>query len=180
MHVLFVEPGFPRNQREFVRALHAVGATVTGIGESPLEALPDDVRHWLHGYERVPSVTNEGALRDAVQRVQARGWVDRLEASVEAHILPTAHVREACDIPGTSAKTAFLCRDKPAMKEVLREAGIPCAQSTGATSAQDVTDFAEDVGFPLILKPRDAAGAAGTYRAENEEELLEAIRAHPW
>ena len=177
MHVLFVEPGFPRNQREFVRALHAVGATVTGIGESPAEALDHELRHWMHAYEQVPSVTNEGALRDAVQRIQARGWVDRLEASVEAHILPTAHVREACSIPGTSPKTAFLCRDKPAMKEVLRDAGIPCAQSTGATSAQDVLDFAEEVGYPLILKPRDAAGAAGTYRAADADELQEAIRA---
>jgi hypothetical protein len=32
MHVLFVEPHFPRNQREFVRALASVGARVTGIG----------------------------------------------------------------------------------------------------------------------------------------------------
>ena len=33
MHVIFVEPGFPDNQREFVRALVQVGASVTGIGE---------------------------------------------------------------------------------------------------------------------------------------------------
>ena len=33
MHVVFVEPAFPANQREFVRALHTVGAKVTGIGE---------------------------------------------------------------------------------------------------------------------------------------------------
>jgi len=33
MHVVFVEPAFPRNQREFVRALRAAGAHVTGIGE---------------------------------------------------------------------------------------------------------------------------------------------------
>ena len=35
MHVIFVEPRFPANQRQFARALHAVGAKVTGIGESP-------------------------------------------------------------------------------------------------------------------------------------------------
>ena len=43
MHVLFVEPAFPKNQREFVRALRQVGAQVTGIGESPLEAIDSDV-----------------------------------------------------------------------------------------------------------------------------------------
>jgi len=175
VHVLFVEPSFPRNQREFVRALRAVGARVTAIGESPADGLDHDLRGWLHGYERVPSVVHEEALHDAVRRVQAREWVDRLEATVEAHILPVARVREACRIPGTSTRTAWLCRDKPAMKEALRAAGVPCAQSTGTTSAAEIRAFAERVGYPVILKPRDAAGAAGTHRAANPEELKVAI-----
>ncbi|NIV49420.1 MAG: ATPase, partial [Gammaproteobacteria bacterium] len=69
-----------------------------------------------------------------VRRCQTRGWVDRLEATVEAHVMAAAHVREACGIPGTTTRTAFLCRDKPAMKEALRQAGIPCAQSDGVDS----------------------------------------------
>ena len=61
------------------------------------------------------------------------------------------------------------------MKEVLRDAGIPCAQSTGASSADEVRAFVEQVGFPVILKPRAAAGAAGTFRAANDAELERAI-----
>ncbi len=175
MHVLFVEPAFPRNQRDFVRALHAVGARVTAIGESPASALDEDLRRWLHAYEQVPSVTHEEALLRTVRAVQDREWVDRLEATVEAHILPAAHVREACSIPGTSVRTAFLCRDKPAMKQALRDADVPCARSTGATSADEVRAFAADVGYPLILKPRDSAGASGTYRAEDAEQLERVI-----
>lgn len=177
MHVVFVEPAFPRNQREFVRALRAAGARVTGIGERSVDAMDDELVGWLYRYEQISSVTNEGALLAAVRRAQAREWVDRLEATVEAHILPTAKVREACTIPGTSVRTAFLCRDKPAMKEALRAAGVPCAQSIGTSSPQEVREFAQHVGFPLILKPRDSAGAAGTYRAGNPEELEQAIRA---
>ncbi len=176
VHVLFLEPAFPRNQRDFVRGLHRAGARVTGIGESAADSFDDELRSWLHGYERVRSVTDQGALYEAVRRVQAREWVDRLEATVEAHILPAAKVREACSIPGTSVQTAYLCRDKPTMKEALRAAGIPCAQSTGASSAEEVRAFAQRVGFPLILKPRDAAGASGTHRAGNPEELESAIR----
>lgn len=177
MHVIFVEPAFPRNQRDFVRALHAVGAHVTGIGESPVEALDDELKSWLGGYERVRSVVDEAALLATVKRIQARGWVDRMEATVEAHVQAAANVRAACSIPGTSTRTAFLCRDKPAMKEALRAAGVPCAQSVGADSAEAVRAFANAVGYPLILKPRDAAGAAGTHRASNAEELDAAIRA---
>ena len=37
MHVLFVEPAFPRNQMHFVRALHSVGAAVTAIGDGQVD-----------------------------------------------------------------------------------------------------------------------------------------------
>ena len=88
MHVLFVEPRFPANQPEFVRGLHAAGARVTGIGEAPVEELGPVLQSWLHGYERVSNVCHEGEMLDAVRRVQGREWVDRIEATIEAHILP--------------------------------------------------------------------------------------------
>jgi formate-dependent phosphoribosylglycinamide formyltransferase (GAR transformylase) len=175
MHVLFVEPAFPHNQREFVRALHKVGARVTGIGERPQQYLDTELKGWLHGYEQVGSVVNQQALLEAVRLCQAREWVDRLEATVEAHILPAAKVREACGIPGTTVRTAFLCRDKPAMKQALREAGIPCAQSAGVSTPDEARRFAEQVGFPVIVKPRDAAGAAGTHRADGPAQLEQVI-----
>lgn len=175
MHVLFVEPSFPRNQRDFVRALAEVGARVTGIGEAPLSALDAELKSWLHGYEEVGSVTHTESLHETVKRVQAREWVDRIEATVEAHIMPVAHVREACEIPGTSTKTAWLCRDKPAMKEVLREAGIPTAQSIGTSSVKEAHEFAERIGYPLIVKPRAGAGASGTVRVDDLEALDAAL-----
>jgi D-alanine-D-alanine ligase-like ATP-grasp enzyme len=175
MHVVFVEPSFPRNQMEFVRALHEVGATVSAIGEAPLEGLPRQLKEWLTLYEQVPSVVHQPSLEEAVRAIQAKAPVDRLEGSVEAHVTAIADVREACGIPGTSVRTTFLCRDKPAMKEVLREAGVACAQSTGAESAEEARAFAAEVGYPLVLKPLDAAGAAGTYRVDNDEELEQAI-----
>ena len=177
MHVIFVEPAFPKNQREFVRALHQTGARVTGIGESPREALDSELKSWMHAYERVRSVVDEGALSQAVQRCQAREWVDRLETTVEAHILAVANVREKCKIPGTSVRTAFLCRDKPAMKDALRAAGVPCAQSIGTKDITEAREFVAKVGYPVILKPRDAAGASGTFKAADPKELETAFQA---
>lgn len=175
MHVILVEPCFPLNQREFARALHAVGAQVTGIGERPLEALDDDLRTWLSAYEQVRSVVHEPSMIDAVRRVQARRVVDAMEATIEAHILPAAHVREACGIKGTSVQTAFLCRDKVAMKDALRSAGVPCAASASAESAEQVRAFVGEHGYPVILKPRGGAGASGTYKCTDDQELDYAI-----
>jgi carbamoylphosphate synthase large subunit len=175
MNVVFVEPFFPPSQRHFARALAEAGATVIGVGESPAEALDEQLKGWLHDYAQVPSVTDVEAMTRQVRWTQDKLWVDRIEATIEAHTLATAQVREACTIPGTSVRTAWLCRDKPSMKQVLREAGVPTAASTAVGSAAEALAFAEQVGFPLILKPRSGAGAAGTIRAENAAGLERAL-----
>src|ERR1700730_3458746 len=171
MNVIFIEPGFPPNQREFVRGLAAVGASVIGIGERPVDELDGDLKSWMLHYERLSNVTNVEELTHAVRWVQERLWVDRLETAIEAHTMAAAHARERCRIPGTSVRTAYLCRDKPSMKEALRSAGVPTAQSIAADSAAEVRAFAEVVGYPLILKPRAAAGASGTRRVDSDAEL---------
>ena len=175
MHVVFLEPSFPDNQKQFVRALSEVGATVIGVGERPKDWLDGDVAGWLAHYEQVPSVVDEGRLIEVVRGLQQHLHIERLEASIEAHVMAAARVREACGIPGTSVHTTYLCRDKPAMKDVLRHAGIRTAASTGAHSGHEVWQFAHAVGFPLVLKPAAGAGAAGAQRVNGPDELDEAI-----
>lgn len=177
MHAVFIEPSFPANQKEFVRALHEAGAKVTGIGERPGEALDSDLQRWLFHYERVGSVVDTPLVTGVVQAIHQRLPVDRLEASVEAHTMTAARVREALGIPGTSTRTTFLCRDKPAMKEALREAGVPCARSLGSDDREEIRAFAADVGYPLVVKPRAGAGASGTARVDSEEALGPALDA---
>ena len=171
MHIVFVEPRFPGNQKLFIKGLAEIGVTITAIGEGSKDSLDDELKGWLTHYEQVQNVTSEEGLLRAVRFIQGRAHVDRLEATIEAHIMPVAKVREAAGIPGTSVRTAFLCRDKPAMKEVLREGGVPCALSLGASSIKEAMEFAEQVGFPLILKPRDGAGASGAVRADSMAEF---------
>ena len=84
MNVIFLEPGFPANQREFVRALASTGAHVLGVGDRPQEWLDDELKGWLGGYQQIKSVPDEGALEWAVRQFQSRMWVDRMEAVVEA------------------------------------------------------------------------------------------------
>lgn len=171
MHVVFVEPRFPGNQKDFVRGLREAGAEVSAIGESPIEALGPELRGWLTHYEQVGSVCDETELRRVVAWMHEQRPVERLEATVEAHILPVANVREALGIPGTSVRTAYLCRDKPAMKDALRAAGVETARSMGGGDVGEIATFAGTVGFPVIIKPRAAAGASGTYQVGSEVEL---------
>ena len=177
MHIVFIEPRFPGNQKQFIKGLAEVGATISAIGEGSKDSLDSELRHWLTHYEEVTNVCDEKQVLNAVRFIQKHKHVDRLEATVEAHIMPCAHVREAAGIPGTTARTAYLCRDKPAMKEVLRAGGVPCAESTAAASTDEVRAFIERVGYPVIIKPRDGAGASGASRIESDRELEPALRA---
>ena len=177
MNVVFVEPAFPPSQRHFARALRHAGAYVMAVSERPLDSYDPELRSWVDWHWQVSSVTDEGALEWAVRQAQQHRWIDRLEVTIEAHVLPAARVRERCGIPGTSVRAAWLCRDKPSMKQALREAGVPCAQSAAVSSPDEVRQFVEAVGLPVILKPRDGAGAAGTLRVGDLQDLEFAIRA---
>ncbi|MFT4622190.1 MAG: carbamoylphosphate synthase large subunit [Myxococcota bacterium] len=175
-HVIFVAPHFPANQRRFARGLKNVGARVSAICDSRYQHLDSEVRSLIDDYEYVPSVTHEASVLEAVRKIQARGpWVDRLEATVEAHMLPVARVRQACGIPGSTPEQIELCRDKYKMKQFLRAKGVPCAQNAIVNRAEDVVAFVAEVGFPIILKPRDGAGAHSTYKISDEAELRRAI-----
>ena len=129
----------------------------------------------MSGYYKVGSVTNLREMTEAVRFIQSKVWVDGLEATVEAHTMVAAQVREATGIPGTSVRTTWLCRDKPSMKQALREVGVPTAASAAVDHAHEAWAFAEAVGYPLILKPRDGAGAKDTMRVDNDTELAHAL-----
>lgn len=171
MHVVLIEPCFPKNQREFLRGLLSTGARVSAISERPPEALPPELRDDLFQFERVRSVVDEHALAEACKRLSQRARVDRLEATVEAHVMAAAHVREKLGIHGTTSQTAWLCRDKPAMKEAVRAAGLGCAASARVRSVADAEAFVKANGYPVILKPIDGAGASGATRCADDAGL---------
>ncbi len=54
---------------------------------------------------------------------------------------------------------------------MLRAAGVPCARHRLADSAAAAASFAEEVGFPLVVKPPAGAGAKSTFRLDDANDL---------
>lgn len=177
MHLIFVAPHFPTYQKRFVLALKAVGAQVSGIGDSPEHELPSDVKQALNNYYQITNVTDATALTECVKYIQSLGWVDRLEATIESHMLAAALTREACNIPGMNYQQTLICRDKTTMKQFLRDRGIPCAAFDAIDNPEEIKAFADEVGYPIIIKPRDGAGASATFRCNSPQDLWPAIQA---
>ncbi|MBL8936958.1 MAG: hypothetical protein JNM69_20530 [Archangium sp.] len=99
--------------------------------------------------------------------IQSKVKVDRLEAVVEAHVMSAAKVRERCGIPGTSVRSTFLCRDKPAMKEALRQAGVACAQLQRLVELRRLAELPRpaDVQWRVEQRPADPRWTAASTSA---------------
>ena len=176
-HVILLGPDLFSAYHEMARGLKEVGALVTGIGHTPKERLDPQLRWLLDQYAQAGSLMDAESVLAAVRRVAKGQEVDLLETGDESLIMVAAQARKALGIPGQSVRSAQLCRDKPAMKEALRQAGVPTAASTGVQSLDELREFVEREGFPVILKPRSALGGLGTYRADDVRELEAAARA---
>lgn len=177
MHVIFIAPHFPANQRSFVRALKDIGCRVSGIIDVEYKYVDSEVKSYLDDYEEVPSVTSLDSVTQAVRKLQQRGpWVHYLEAAVEAHVLVCAKVREQCSIPGLPFDVVERCRDKVVMKKYLRDRGFPVARDAAVNNAMEARSASKHVGYPLILKPRSGAGASATYRVNSNKDLEWAIK----
>ena len=171
MNVLFLSPGYPSEMPEFVRGLAEVGARVFGVGDQPLGALPETTRHHLTGYLQVPQMWDE---LDVVRRVRA--WVGdhelhRVESLSEYSVVLAARLREALGVRGLRVEQAIAFRDKERMKQVLDAAGIRTPRHARATTAKELYEAAERIGYPLIVKPIDGAGSAHTFRCDDRQDL---------
>ena len=175
MRVVFLSPSYPPEMVQYTRGLAEVGATVYGVGDTHRSALPPEVRAHLHDYLQVPRIMDED---DVIARVSAwlRGReVDNVLANWEPLVILAARLRERFGIPGMSADTVRGFRDKQLMKERVRAAGLRVPRSRRVRNEREMRAAAEEIGFPLILKPIAGAGSADTYRVRDARELDETI-----
>jgi len=176
-NVIFVAP-FPTDvTMRFVRAAAKVdGVRLLGIVHTP----PADEAHL---YADIVRVTQPTSLSDVVEGIEVlrrrHGEPFRVIGILEAMMVQLAQARERFGVPGTSVKTATLFREKAEMKDALRAAGIPVARHRLVTTEREARAFADEVGYPLVLKPPAGMGAKATFRVHTHHELHVGLAAAP-
>ncbi len=175
MHVLFLAPETGPYNLRFVDALKRAGAKVSGAGHAPEARLAEELRRRLDSYVAVKSLLDGADVARIAREIDARERIDRVETIDEPAIVPAAQVREALGVPGLTVVQATLCRDKAAMKDAWRAAGIPCAASAAATSREEAFAFAEREGYPLVVKPVAGFGTRDTFRVDDAAALEAAV-----
>lgn len=178
--VVFVAPFFLPATLRFVHAAAAQpGVTLGLISQEPLDKLPEAIRSRLSGHYQVRDCLDVDQLVQAVGFLAGRfgGGLDRLLATLEQLQEPLGHVRDRLGIPGMSAAVAKRFRDKGRMKDVLQAAGLPCARHATVGSARAALEFVSLVGFPVVIKPPEGAGAVATHRIADRAALERALQA---
>ncbi|RMH19730.1 MAG: ATP-grasp domain-containing protein [Acidobacteria bacterium] len=180
-NVVFVAPFFFDTTLHFVAAAaDHPGCRLGLVSQDPIDRLPRSLARKLAGHWRVPNALDVEQLVDAVSNLRRKlGTIDRLLGTLEHLQVPLAAVREHLGIPGMGVEVARRFRDKAHMKDILRAAGVPCARHRLLARPEDAWAFAEEVGYPLVLKPPAGAGAKGTVSVADAGALRAALAEHP-
>lgn len=171
MRVVFLSPIYPPEMIEYTRGLAEVGAEVYGVGDTPREMLPPKVKPFLHEYLQVPRIMDEDDVMERVSSWMKGKTVDRVLSNWEPLVILAARIREKWGLPGMSVDAVTGFRDKQLMKERVKAAGLRVPKSRRVKTESETRAAAEEIGYPLILKPIAGAGSADTHKVTSDAEL---------
>ena len=170
---VFISPNFPVTYWKFCDELKNNGMRVLGIGDCPYDELKPELRNALHEYFKVSSLENYDEVFKAVAFFTYKyGKIDWLESNNEYWLERDAKLRTEFHIT-----TGFMEGDmekvkcKSAMKAYYAKAGIPTARYHIVEGYDDAVAFANQVGYPVVVKPDNGVGASHTYRLRSDADV---------
>ena len=175
MRVVFLAPSYPPEMIQYTRGLAEVGATVYGVGDAPRERLPPVLKPYLHDYLQVPRIMDEDDVMDRVSAWLRGKTIDRVLANWEPLVILAARLRERWGVPGMSSDAVRGFRDKQLMKERVAAAGLRVPRSRRVRGDDEIRAAAEEIGYPLVVKPIAGAGSADTHKVDDAKDLERVI-----
>lgn len=174
--VIFTAPYFTEIAIRFMEAISRLPDVKLGVlSLEPFDKLPRHLLGGVAGYLTINEISTSAELVRGARALQKYVGepIHRMFGAVEQIQEPMAAARVELGVPGMGPEAAANFRDKARMKTLLREAGVPCARHSVATSEADVWELARTYGFPIVLKPPAGAGAESTFRANDAAQLRE-------
>ena len=170
---IFISPNFPMTYWKFCAELKKNGMRVLGIGDCPYENLLQELRDSLHEYYKVSSLENYDEVFKAVAFFSFKyGKIDWLESNNEYWLERDAKLRTEFHITSGFQETDMeRTRYKSGMKAYYAKAGIPTARYHLVHGLAEAKEFANKVGYPVVVKPDNGVGASATYKLRADEEV---------
>ncbi|MDY4697375.1 MAG: carbamoyl-phosphate synthase large subunit [Selenomonas montiformis] len=79
------------------------------------------------------------------------------------------------ELLGTPLEAIEKAEDREKFKETMQKLGEPIPESTIVEDVPSAVEFANEIGYPVIVRPAYTMGGTGGGIAENEEELIDIV-----
>ena len=170
---IFISPNFPLTYWRFCKELKNNGLRVLGIGDCPYNELTEEQRNSMHEYYKVSSLENYDEVFRAVAFFTFKyGKIDWLESNNEYWLERDAKLRTEFHITsGFQEEDMVRTRYKSGMKAFYAKAGIPTARYHLVKDFEPAREFANKVGYPVVVKPDNGVGANATYKLKTDADL---------
>lgn len=126
----------------------------------------------LHFVDDVADLT---AVRAVVLDLLALQPIDHVVAPSERSVPTGGYLRSLLGLPGIGFDTAVRFADKAVMKSALAAAGVRVAPHRVVAGLGSVEAAAEDLGWPVVLKPTLGTGSMNTFKLDGPEQLAALI-----
>lgn len=116
-------------------------------------------------------------IADAAQTIAyARDiGADAVLAVNDAGVLTASAVSQALNLRGMTTNVALNALDKSRMRQLWTDAGLPQPRFGTVRDLAQAKTLAEDIGYPLIVKPAMNWGSRGVSFVQSEEDLAWAV-----
>lgn len=164
----------------FISASKEAGNTVLLLTMKKLEneAWPKrDIDEMLFMETDANTPENLGNLARGLAWLLRSRKVDRIIALDDFDVEKAAYLREEFRIPGMGQTTARFFRDKLAMRTRALERGVPVPAFSPLFNDVELTNFANAIEYPCLIKPRGEASATGIKKVHSADELWREVHA---
>lgn len=104
------------------------------------------------------------ADKEKILELAQKYKIDGILASVDAGVRPTAYVCKVMGLPGISEEAAFMGTDKVAMRNRLKERGVPVPEFYIVKTKEEYLDAISKFSDVCIVKAADSSGSRGIYK----------------
>jgi hypothetical protein len=177
MDFLYLSPEFPPNYANFVLKLDEMNVNVWGFGEADFYFMPQKLRSALKWYVRADlSCLSEveNALEHLLKVKASLGTsanFDRVESHNEQWLQLEGFINHKLGIDGVRPKDLNRFKKKSVMKKIFKESGLSVARGERIRDFNHGLRLADDLGYPVILKPDEGVGAGGIHKVLDDIQL---------
>jgi biotin carboxylase len=142
------------------------------LGHQPVLLCADPARYPYAAEDGLHTEVLDTSDVDAVLAACRRfGDVVGVTSSSEYFIAPAAAVAASLGLPGPDADAITRCRDKETQRELLASTHVPVPRFAAASTVDDAVKVADDIGFPVVVKPVAGSGSVGVRLCRDSDEV---------